>query len=113
MVGESVDCEIASRKIFLKRFNELMVSSFNTQAVLAKMEALYAELEPEIDQHLARWNLTRSKYDSEWATLRNIVVNRPEYMLNYIQETFSFTDEQMQSYFAESYELIKAYKATH
>ena len=98
---------------FLKRFNELFVSTFNAEEVVSRMNALAMELEPEIDQHLERWGISRSQYDSAWQKLRNVVTNRPEYVMNYMQETFDFTDEEMQYYFADSLKLIEVYKALH
>jgi len=98
---------------FLRRYNELFVSSFNSEVVMAKLDRLYAQLEPEIDQHLARWSVSRRVFDSEWAELRRLVVQRPQYAMDYIKETFSLSDAQMQDYFGESLKLIEDYRAAH
>ncbi len=98
---------------YLRRFNELFVSSFNSEAVMAKLDKLYAQLEPEIDQHLRRWNVSRRVFDSEWAELRDLVVRRPRYVMNYIQETFTLSDAQMQDYFGDSLRIIEDYEKAH
>ncbi|MBO4884497.1 MAG: lamin tail domain-containing protein [Clostridia bacterium] len=98
---------------FLRRYNELFVSSFAPEIVFGKMDALYAELEPEIDQHLARWNKKRSEYDAQWAKMRSGVLERYDLMTGYIKETFGFTDAQMEDYFGDMLRLIEEYKAAH
>ncbi|MBQ8953512.1 MAG: lamin tail domain-containing protein [Clostridia bacterium] len=98
---------------FLRRYNELFVSTFNPESVFGRMVALYSELEPEIDQHLARWNGSRSVYDREWTSMRKVIYERYDLMTGYIQETFGFTDEQMQDYFGDMLRLIADYKAEH
>ena len=60
-----------------------------------------------------RWNLTRSRYDSSWQSLRSFVAERPDYVMKYIQETFSLSDAEMEEYFGESLRLIESYKALH
>ena len=98
---------------YLKRFNELYVSTFNTEEMLARMNTLATTLEPEIDRALARWNLSRERYDKSWQSLRSFVAERPDYVMQYIQETFSLSDTEMEEYFGESLKLISTYKALH
>ena len=98
---------------FLKRFNELFVSTFNSDEVISRMNSLAMQLEPEIDMHLERWNYSRTNYDNAWKTLRDLVAQRPRYMMNYIQETFEFSDAEMEAYFGESLRLIEVYEALH
>ena len=98
---------------FLRRYNELFVSTFNPESVFSRMNALYAELEPEIDQHLARWNIKRSEYDAQWAALRKGVLQRYDLMIGYIKDTFNFTDAQMEDYFGDMMRLVEEYKSAH
>ncbi len=91
---------------FLRRFNELFVQVFNADEVLRRLDAYYAELYPEIDQHLEKWGQSRSSFDSSVAELRDLIAQRPTYVMTYIQETFGFTDAQMQDYFSDSLALI-------
>ena len=63
--------------------------------------------------HLERWNYSRTNYDNAWKTLRDLVAQRPRYMMNYIQETFEFSDAEMEAYFGESLRLIEVYEALH
>ncbi len=98
---------------FLRRYNELFVSTFNPNSVFGRMGALYAELEPEIDRHLARWNKTRQEYDAQWTKMRKGILQRYDLMTGYIKETFNFTDAQMEDYFGDMLRLIEEYKAEH
>ena len=98
---------------FLRRYNELFVSTFNPDSVFGRMAALYAELEPEIDQHLAKWGGSRSVYDREWMSMRSAIYDRYDLMTGYIKDTFSLTDAQMQDYFADMLRIIEEYKEEH
>ena len=101
------------RDKFLRRYNELFVTTFNPDAIFGKMNELYQMLEPEINQHLARWNVSRSVYDREWKNLRDKILSRYDLMCGYIQQTFSFTDEEMQDYFGDMLRIIAEYKEEH
>ena len=67
-----------------------------------------APLDTEIDRHLEKWNMKRSTYDSAVTELRNLIRERPSYVMTYIKETFGFTDAQMEDYFGESLKMIEA-----
>ena len=91
---------------FLRRFNELFLQVFNADEMLSRLDEYYAVLDTEIDRHLEKWEIKRSTYDSSVAELRDLIKKRPSYVMTYIQETFDFTDEQMEDYFGESLKMI-------
>lgn len=93
---------------FLRRFNELFLEVFNSGEMLRRLDEYYAQLDTEIDRHLEKWNMKRSTYDSAVTELRNLIRERPSYVMTYIKETFNFTDAQMEDYFGESLKMIEA-----
>ena len=103
----------AIQEKFFRRYNELFVTSFNPDAIFNKMNELYQQLAPEIDQHLNRWNVSRSVYDREWKSMRDVIYSRYDLMTGYIKDTFSFTDAQMEEYFGDMLRIIAEYKAEH
>ena len=80
---------------------------FNADEVLRRLDEYYAELDTEIDRHLERWNMKRSTYDNAVTELRDLIEQRPSYVMTYIKETFNFTDAQMEDYFGESLKMIE------
>ena len=94
---------------FMHRFNELFVQEFNSQTTLEKLDGMYRQLETEIDAHNLKWGVSRTKYDDAWDTLIKNVKERPNYVFQYFQEVYGFSDAQMQDYFGESLALIEAF----
>lgn len=103
-VGLMANSEIEQK--FLTRFNELMLSSWTADKVLAVIDEYYQQLLPEIDQHLARWGFTREAFEREMTTLIEYASERPFKMLYYIQDTYDFTDDEMNAYFADSLAVV-------
>ncbi|MBQ7004778.1 MAG: CotH kinase family protein, partial [Oscillospiraceae bacterium] len=91
---------------FLRRFNELMLKSWTADKVLATIDGYHQELLPEIDQHLARWNIQRSKFDSEMNVIIEYAQERPSKMLYYVMTTYEFSEAEMNSYFADSLAVV-------
>jgi len=90
------------RDKFLHRFNELMLKSWTADKVLATIDRYYQILLPEIDQHLARWDLTRASFDREMKIFIEYAEERPLKMLYYIMQTYEMNEATMMSYFGES-----------
>jgi len=94
------------RDKFLHRFNELMLKSWTADKVLATIDGYYQELLPEIDQHLARWGIQRSKFESEMEVIIEYAEERPAKMLYYVMTTYEFSEKAMNSYFADSLAVV-------
>ncbi len=90
------------RDKFLYRFDELMLSSWTAEKVLAIIDNFYQELLPEIDQHLERWGFTRDNFDNEMDILIEYAQERPVKMLYYIMVTYEFDNATMNKYFSTS-----------
>ena len=107
-VGEDQLPMIEQAREIVRRFNELFLEVFNSGEMLRRLDEYYAQLDTEIDRHLEKWNMKRSTYDSAVTELRNLIRERPSYVMTYIKETFNFTDAQMEDYFGESLRMIEA-----
>lgn len=94
---------------FFLRLGELMRTTFDSDYVIAKFDARYQELLPEMERHIQRYpNVNKSI--SDWTkrvnNLRKYAAQRPEYMLKYIQETMKFSEETMRYYFGETMDKV-------
>ncbi|MBK8444407.1 MAG: CotH kinase family protein [Sphingobacteriales bacterium] len=71
------------KKYFTQRFNDLLNSTFAPEHVLATLERLAAQLEPEMPRHCGRWGMSvvewKEKYVGEivtFAKLRTAIIRR-------------------------------------
>ena len=90
---------------FLTYFAEHLATTWSTENVLRLIDEREALLAPEIDQHLARWNISRSVYDSEMKTIRNWVKKRPGRLLYFFSNLLS--ESEMQHYFGSILEDVE------
>jgi len=91
---------------FLHRFDELMLSSWTADKVLATIDHYYQTLLPEIDQHLERWGFTRAKFDREMKIFIEYAEERPLKMLYYIMQTYEMNEKTMMNYFSDSLPVV-------
>jgi len=91
---------------FLHRFDELMVKSWTADKILATIDYYHQLLLPEIDQHLARWEISRSKFDTEIQTIIEYAEERPLKMIYYIMTTYNLSEAQMMEYFSDSLAIV-------
>ena len=89
---------------FLTYFAEHLATTWSTENVTRLIEERAALLEPEIDQHLARWNISRSTYDSEIKTMLRWVQKRPGRLLYFFSNLLS--ESEMQHYFGDILETV-------
>ena len=90
---------------------QMMATDWSTQSVIADIEARYNALKPEIGQHLARWNLSESRYNSNVAKIVSYAETRPGKLLGYMQAAYKLSDEQMQHYFGDAIAKMEEYDA--
>ena len=99
---------------FLRKLGEIF-QTFTAENMLAILEPMVEQIEPEMRIHFARWAEEHDKnVVMEWPTnadsayrywvsrverLRRTIYARPEYLWGFIKETFELTDEQMLDYF--------------
>lgn len=105
------------RDQFLKRYGYLYQNFFkDTPRVLALLDSLVLEIEPELTMHFIRWAGEQHPAVSEepvtpegnynyWAgrvtRLRRVIKRSPNLAWGYVQAWFELTDAQMLSYFGE------------
>ena len=97
------------RDEFLTYFGQCMATIFSTEHVLSRIEAQYARLEPSLEQYQARWDIDLKP------GIRRLVdyaQTRPEKLINtYFRAALNLSDADMQKYFGEALEAIRAYEA--
>lgn len=90
---------------------QMLATDWSTESVVAAIKTRYDELEPEMDRHLERWAMTRSSYNKSVKAIVNYAETRPTKMLQYMQEAYGLSDEQMEHYFGDAIAKIKEYSA--
>lgn len=85
----------AFRTRFLLRFADLLNSNFSTPNVVATIEGIKAELQPEMERHVNRWkpkgigNLKR--WDQNIGVLLQFARERPDTLRGFFQEQFKLS----------------------
>lgn len=87
------------RDYFLKLFSEKLATTWSSANVLQLMSERYEALAPEIDQHLAKFNVSRSKYDGGIKKLTNYAKTRPGRLLYFWSNVLS--KSEFEYYFGE------------
>ncbi|MCH5287224.1 MAG: lamin tail domain-containing protein [Christensenellaceae bacterium] len=98
---------------FLRKLGDIF-KTFTTETMLAILEPMVEQIEPEMSLHFARWAEEHDRnVVMEWPTnadsayrywvsrverLRNTIKKRPSLLWGFVQEAFELTDEQMLEY---------------
>ncbi len=82
------------RQEFLMRYADLLNSTFQPEAVIARIDAMQKEIAPEMPHHINRWDIIPSM--EEWErnvnVMRTFAAERPAYMRQYLMEAFGIED---------------------
>ncbi len=73
---------------FLMRFTDHLNTTFHPDRVNAAIEEKYQQLLPEMPRHLARWRLSRQKWERHVETMRTFAAERPAYVLQHLAGRF-------------------------
>lgn len=87
---------------FFDNYCTFMGPMMATESVIADIEARCNAPQPEMARHLARWNLSESKYNSNVGKIVSDAETWPGGLLGYMQESYGLSDEQMQHYFGDA-----------
>ena len=87
------------RDWFLRRFGELLATTFSAEHVTGLIEARCALLEPEMAAECSRWGWATDTWKRYCVRLRNYARRRPKDLIGYLTEDFRLTDEQAGEYF--------------
>lgn len=87
--------------LFLKRYAELMGTVLNEEYIIGKIDAVVAQIQPEMQKDRDRWGVSYTTWENAVETLRTYVRDgaRDKQVLADIKDYFNLTDEQMTSYF--------------
>lgn len=86
------------REQFLRRFAYHMRTTFEPEHVLAKIDEIAGEIEPEIKRNYTKWKGSYNTWQSCITKLKDFFVERPAYARKYIQQYFNLTESQMREY---------------
>lgn len=90
---------------------KMLATDWSTQSVMNDIEKRYNELLPEMPQHLARFDLTESSFNSAMSKLVSYAEERPTKLLGYMKKAYSLSDADMQKYFGDAMAKIQEYSA--
>ncbi len=76
-------------KDFINAFADQLNTSFTPERVEALLNAYYENYLPEIPRHLARWKLSRKRWEAEVEVMRTFARSRPYYLWKFLQDRFS------------------------
>lgn len=88
------------RQKFVERYVYLLYNQLNAETVTSILDEMAAEMEPEMERHIDRWNSPSSvrAWKNAISDLRDMMEKRPEIALDQIRDTFSVSDEQWNEY---------------
>lgn len=88
------------REQFVERYVEVVMTYFDPDRMSQLLDEMVAVMEPEMQRHISKWGHPKSynTWLSEIEELRKIVIARPKYALDAVQNFFGVSDELMQSY---------------
>jgi hypothetical protein len=86
------------RDQFLRRFAYHMKSTFEPQRVIALIDQLATEIEPEMERNYTKWKGSMSTWRSCITKMKDFFVQRPDNAKKFIQQFFHLTDSQMKEY---------------
>jgi len=87
------------RDWFLRRFGELLATTFSAESVTAKIQARYTLLEPEMEAECKRWGWTTATWKRYGQKMMSYAKNRPANLVKYLTQDFHLTDAQAEGYF--------------
>ena len=78
---------------------EMLANEWSTESMVSRMQTRYYELDPEMDQHLRRWGLSRSDFDSAVKSFVGYAQKRPGRLLYFLSNKLGKAD--FEHYFGE------------
>ena len=78
--------------LYVNQFADLLNTTFQSSRALTLIDSLEVEVSEEIDYHLKRWNIPKSRYERKWKNLRIFAKERPEALRVFLRERFDLDD---------------------
>ena len=88
-----------ARDYFLRRMGELLRTTFSAQNVIARIQARYDLIAPEMPAECERWGWSVSTWEKAGSKFVSYAKSRPRKMVGYLTEAFGLSDAQAQEYF--------------
>ncbi|SFT84478.1 Lamin Tail Domain [Lishizhenia tianjinensis] len=76
------------KMLYINQFCDLLNTTFDSTRAMTLADKLKTEQQNEIDAHLKRWGIYRSRYDRSWQYIKDFAEQRPRYLYQFIQERF-------------------------
>ena len=85
---------------FVERFVALSVTQFDTDRLIAILDDMVADMQPEMGRHVAKWRTPSSMavWESEVAKLKSALIKRQDIVLKQLQRFFRVSDETINHY---------------
>ena len=74
---------------FINTFADQLNTTFESKRVVALINQFYKNLQPEMQRHLDRWQLSNQEWVDHVRIMKVFGVERPAYMRHYLQEFFN------------------------
>lgn len=84
---------------FLERASELMKTL--SKDALTIYDSMIEEMRPEMERHCQRWSWSKSSWESDVKTYRDIVASRPATLVKQIKTVFGVSDTRMKELFPD------------
>jgi hypothetical protein len=89
------------RERFFTILGHHMYSSWRSELVLAKIDAWYDALLPEMPAQFERWGGNMKRWNTRVKELRRYASERPQKMLGYIRRGTGWSRDEMRVYFGD------------
>ena len=91
------------RQKFVERYVEVVYTQFTSERLLSLFDQVVAEMEPEMQRHIAKWKTpsSMSKWQKEVQTLRKKVAERPNVVLEQVRKEFNVSKDEMNALIAK------------
>ena len=87
------------KDMFLTRLGQLLQGELSDRAVMDRIDALAAIVEPEAGRDMARWGYDASYFTAQIATIKNFAEGRAQEMINSAVGYFGLSADQRARYF--------------
>lgn len=108
--------------LYINQFCDLLNTSLDSTKAMALADKLKEEQANEIDAHLKRWGIYRSRYDKSWQYIKDFAQKRPEFLFQFLQNRFDLekpvtieiiTDNKKGKLSFNTLKIKEAYKGTY
>ncbi|MEZ5040182.1 MAG: CotH kinase family protein [Saprospiraceae bacterium] len=73
---------------FVNHFADYLNTSFSSAQADKRIDDLYKQIAPEIDRHLNRWHLSKTKWEEQIEIIRTFARERPHHVRMHLMEHF-------------------------